>query len=250
VTSSAGRSTRDPTELRRSITAYAALMLYLVAVKVTLSVMAADPGFRSPTQTAVFAWPALAIVTAAGLIGVFLSHQLGLPGVWSPTIPLSRRLTIPAIAGLVTGLLAIAIDRMTGWSATSAAAMGLPSIHIAWPSSLVIYPGGAIVVNVIYYLVPIPVLVWLITRLGRDRVRFDTAYWIGATLAALIEPVSQGMGNGLTGKPAALVVFGAQDFAANLAQVYAFRRAGFGAAVVFRVGFYLVWHVVNGLTGA
>lgn len=45
-----------------------------------------------------------------------------------------------------------------------------------------------------------------------------------------------------------VAVFFAQDLVANLGQVALFRRAGFGATVVFRFAFYLVWHVLYGLT--
>ena len=48
----------------------------------------------------------------------------------------------------------------------------LPSIHIPFPASLLIYPGGAIIVCVLYYLVPIPLLTWLLSRfLWRARLK-------------------------------------------------------------------------------
>lgn len=241
----------SPGDLRRSIVAFLVLMGYLAIVKTTLTILAsASPGFRSPSQTAVFAWPAIAIFTATGLLGVWTSHRLGLPGVWSDRIPLRHRLVNPAGAGLAMGFLAVGIDVLTGWTAKSAAAMGVPSIHIAWPNSLLIYPGGAIIVDVIYYLVPIPILLWLLTRLIRDPARFDGLYWLVGVLAAFIEPVTQSMGNGLAGTGLIVAAFFVQDLFANVLQVYWFRRAGFGAAVVFRVFFYLVWHVGYGLTGA
>jgi hypothetical protein len=42
----------------------------------------------------------------------------------------------------------------------------------------------------------------------------------------------------------------AQDYALNLAQAWVFRRAGFLAAIVVRVVFYLIWHVLWGLVPA
>jgi len=226
-------------------------MLYLVAVKVTLTVAAASaPGFRSATQAAVFGWPWLAAWAAAGAVGIWLTHAVGLPGVWSPSVPLKLRLGYPLLAGLAMGGFEVAVDRLTHFSALSARAMGLPTIHIAWPQSLLIYPGGAIIVDIIYYLLPIPLLTWLVTRVVKDPARFSMVFWIVGFLAALVEPVTQSGGNGLAGSGMVVAAFFASDLVANLAQVWAMRRAGFGAAVVFRVAFYLVWHVLNGLTGA
>src|SRR5262245_49612144 len=87
-------------EARRSVQVYLGLMLYLVAVKITLTLMMANSGFRSPSQAAVFAWPAIGIFTIAGLIGLGLVHRLGLPGVWSSNVPLRWRLLIPTAGGL------------------------------------------------------------------------------------------------------------------------------------------------------
>ena len=41
----------------------------------------------------------------------------------------------------------------------------------------------------------------------------------------------------------------AQDYALNFAQAWFFRKRGFLAAIVVRVAFYLVWHVLWGLRG-
>ena len=44
------------------------------------------------------------------------------------------------------------------------------------------------------------------------------------------------------------VEFG-QDYLLNLVQVWSYRRAGWVSAVVLRVAFYLVWHVLWGRFG-
>ncbi len=237
-------------DLRASLRAFLVIMAYPVLVKLTITALStASPGFRSPSQMAVFAWPALAIFLATGSIGTLLTHAIRLPGTWSGAVPLRERLWLPTLAGLAMGVASIGIDRITGWTAISAAAMGIPSIHIAWPQSLLIYPGGAVIVNIIYYLVPIPLLVWLVTRWIRSPAQFNAVFWTVGALAALVEPVTQGMGNGLSTSPGTVLVFGVQDYVANILQVWAFKRAGFGASVVFRVAFYLVWHVLYGFLG-
>lgn len=237
--------------LRQSILGFLALMLGPVAVKLLLvAFAAASPGFRSPSQTAIFAWPALGVLTLAGLLGVILADRVALPITWDPTADRRERFTRPVVWGLAMGLLSVIVDLLTGWTKTSAAALHVESIHIAWPQSLAIYPAGAVIVNVIYYLVPIPLLVWLLTRVVSDPRWHDRIYWAVGVGAALVEPITQGAGNGLAQSRLLVIVFGAQDLLANLLQVRAFKKAGFGASVLFRVAFYLVWHVGYGLTGA
>jgi hypothetical protein len=152
---------------------------------------------------------------------------------WEPGVPLSLRIGAPAAAGLVLGIIAMAIDRTTGWTALVAAKMHLPSIHISWPASLAIYPGGAIIVSVLYYLFLIPL--FLAPFRGRG-------FWVVGLLTAAIEPLTQDLHTGAVLWVAALVF--AEDYVLNLGQVWLFRRAGFVSAVLLRVFFYVVWHMV------
>lgn len=233
-------------ELARSIRVYLAMMGFLVAVK--LVIVAVGPsvaGFRSPAQAAVFGWPAIAILTVAGLAAVWGCHRAGLRGVWPRDVRLRYRLTIPIGLGLALGALAVVVDLLTGWTKVSAAKLHVPSIHIAFPGSLLIYPGAAIIVNTIYYLVPIALLFGLGSLVIRSARGRTWLFWIVGLAAALVEPVTQGDANGVSAGLA--VVFVTQDYAFNVAQVAVFRRAGFGASVALRVAMYLVWHVLYGL---
>jgi hypothetical protein len=233
--------------LRQSYRAALVLFGYLVLVKVVLTVAAASsPGFRSPSQTAVFAWPALGILFVLGAGAIWLNHRVELHPLWDPAIPLARRLTQPALVGILLGCLSVTVDYVTGWAAASAQKMGVPSIHIPWPNSLLIYPGGAIIVNTIYYLIPIPLicgLVKLVTK--RSGPPSAPVFWTAGVIAALIEPATQV--SAVPGHPMMTYAFFGQGFLENLAQVWAYRRAGWVSSVVLRIAFYLVWHVLWGL---
>lgn len=230
----------------RTYLPFLACVAWLVIVK--LAILGGPPDFRSPAQAAVFAWPFLAMVTAAGYGGVWLSRRVGIPDLWDARVRGRDRFLVPVIVGLALGLALLGTDLGFGWTRTVALAHGLPSIHIPFPASALIYPGGAIIVCVIYYLVPIPLLAWLISRvMGRGRNQ-AYAFWIAGLLCAAIEPLTQD----LTPSMRALGLVGAVvfviDYAANLAQVVAFRNAGFLAAVVLRIAFYMVWHIVPSLS--
>jgi hypothetical protein len=222
---------------------------YLIFVKLVLLVASASsPGFRSPSQAGVFAWWFLGALFLAGALTTWLNHWVGLKPLWDPSVSLGERLTQPILLGLVLGVMSIAVDLGTGWTKASAAQVGVPSIHIPWPNSLLIYPGGAIIVDVLYYLVPIPLLLGLVTLVRRwDGEPPVAIFWFIGALAAVIEPVTQ-MG-AIPGHPMARFVTFGQDYLLNLVQVWTYRRAGWVSAVVLRVAFYMVWHVLWGLHG-
>ncbi|HEX6791999.1 MAG TPA: hypothetical protein VF247_11870 [Candidatus Krumholzibacteria bacterium] len=216
----------------RSYLPLALMLLYLVAVRLTI---ARNPDmFRSAAQAAVFAWPMLGIVAAAGTLGTWIMRRTRrFPEMWDASVPLTWRVWLPVALGLVLGVVAIGVDAMTHWTAAAAVQMKLPSIHIDPPASWLIYPGGAIIVSILYYLLLVPLLLWVFRGRG---------FVVIACLAALIEPLTQDLHMNVGVGTAALVF--AEDYALNLGQVWLFRRGGFVAAVVLRVAFYVVWHMV------
>jgi hypothetical protein len=143
--------------LSRSFRIFFALMGYLVLVKLALTAL---PGvLRSPAQAKVFEWPLLALWAALGAAGVWLSERTGFAPVWEPGTA-RLRLVTPVLWGIGFGALAVATDLMTGWTVWVAGKLGVATIHIPFPASVLIYPGGAIIVEILYRLFAIPLLLW------------------------------------------------------------------------------------------
>jgi len=235
----------DGGRLASSWAIVAALLAYLVFVKVLLST--APQVFRSPSQAAVFEWKFLILWAAGALIGVVLCARTGFPSAWPRANGWRSRVITPSVLGIAFGILAVTTDALTGWSKLAAQEMRLPSIHINWPESLLIYPGGAIIVEVVYRLATIPLLVWIISN-GVLRGRAQTAvFWSLTVVTSAIEP----LGNLGLAKYGTLVMLPVlvQDYALNLSQAWIFRRNGFLASIITRVSFYMIWHVAWGLTG-
>jgi hypothetical protein len=108
------------------------------------------------------------------------------------------------------------------------------------------YPGGAILVEVLYRLLPIPLVLWLISSVLLRGHAQREVFWTLAVLSSVIEPLSQHL---LPLRAGATVLFVSQfglDYAFNLARAVRFRRVGFPAAIVMRVAMYLVWRVAYG----
>ena len=235
--------------LRVSLGVYLALMAYLAAVKLALTFM--PNVFRSPAQAAVFAWPAIALFTVLGAVGVYLADRTGFPPAWGMTPnENAKRVWLPSLLGIALGLIAIVTEKLTHWTEMVAAKMQLPSIHIAWPASLLIYPGGAIIVEVAYRIFLVPLLLWLVSSVilrGRQQER---VFWVLAVITALLEPASQDLHAVIAGpaRGTFALVF-VEDFVLNILQAWLFRRQGLLSAILLRVVFYLVWHVLWGLGG-
>jgi hypothetical protein len=230
--------------LWRSLRIFLWLVAYLVLVKLALTLF--PQVLRSTAQAKVFEWQFLALWAALGVAGVTLSERTGFPPAWEKGSARSR-LLIPALWGIGFGLLAIATDAATGWTNALAAKLGQPSIHIPFPASVLIYPGGAVIVEILYRLFLIPVLLWIVSSLllrGKGR---EATFWTLAALTSLLEPLGD-LGLRDQGLPTMAAVF-VQDYALNFTQAWIFRRRGFLAAIAVRVAFYVVWHVLRGLMG-
>lgn len=229
----------------RNYTAYAALLACLAAVHY---IIAFNPlTTRSVAQAAVFSWTALAIIGVLGLLGVVFLNLTRLRGFWDPDQSVRQKLTVPLFVGLAIGAAVVVSDLFTGWSGIMAAQLHLLTIHIAFPLSVPIYFGGAILVTILYFLILLPFVDWLIAiKLLKGKAE-PMVFWLAAIPLALIEPITQGDFTaifqwGWLAVPAAI-----GDVVLNFAQVGFMRYVGFIAAIAVRVGFYAVWHVIYGL---
>lgn len=160
-------------------------------------------------------------------------------------MPLRRRFAYPVLIGIALGVFVSIADSFVHWTATFARDSGLPSFNAPFPGSLLFYPGGAILVEVVYRLLPIPLLLWLFTVVSRGRGQ-EIAFWALAALTSLIEPVQQDLPDFRAGTEIAVFLNFAGDYALNFTQAFMFRRYGFLTSIVVRVAFYLVWHVAYG----
>ena len=148
-------------------------------------------GLETDPRAVLFSWPVIAADGLLGLVGIWLSHRTGFPAAWDARITGVQRVVIPALLGVALGVIQAGLDAVFHWTAFSVQAGGLPSFNAPFPGSVLFYPGGAILVEVVYRLLPVPLLLWLISNvLLRGRAQ-PYVFWILAVLTSLIEPASQ-----------------------------------------------------------
>jgi hypothetical protein len=218
------------------------LVAYLGLVK--LLVENAFPGaFADPAQAGPFAWPALAVFGGLGLAGVWLSRRTGFPEAWDARLGPARQVLLPVLAGIALGGVMVAADLLTGFTAIQKAARGVPQQWTGYAPMFLIFSAAPIILEVIFRLALIPLGLWLVSGLllkGRGQ---PATFWVLAALTSALEPFM--MTPDLQVLPGALWAgVAALQFATNFTQAAFFRRYGFLAAILVRVGFYLVWHVV------
>jgi hypothetical protein len=233
------------TPVRRSLAIYMALMAYLVLVKVVLELGSVEAIL--PAQAAAFSWPVIGFLALAGGCGVWLGPRTGLPGLWDASVTPRKWLPLAAVAGLVLGVVNLTFEALAGTAQIMARAANAPSINVPFPESIVFYSGGAIVVEVMYRLILITLPLWLIANVVLRERGQAPVFWVLALLTSALEPA--GLVGLLAGHPDLMMIMVVAGFGINIFEAFLFRRHGFLAPLVFRLAFYLVWHVVGSVIG-
>jgi hypothetical protein len=204
-------------------------------------------GIETDPRAVLFSWPVIGVVGLFGLVGIRLAHLTGFPAALDARFSARQWFVVPLLLGIGFGLLESGLDLVFHWTAFFAQFSGLPLYSAAWPASLPFYAGGAILVEVVYRLLPVPLLLWLISSLllrGRAQTQ---VFWVLAVLSSLIEPYTQDLDALKFGGSLVLVASAfVPDFLENLGQVIMFRKYGLLASIVVRFGFYLIWHIAYG----
>jgi hypothetical protein len=234
------------TPLRRSLSIYLALMVYLVLVKIVLGLASVKGVLAS--QDELFAWQLIGLLALAGGISVWLGSRAGLPDLWDASIPTRRRLLFPALVGVGLGVVFLTVQAFTGFVQVVAAAQNVSSINVPFPASLLFYTGAAIILETLYRLILITLPFWLIANAILHKRGQTPVFWVVALLASALEPATQMSFVG--GHLALMLVVGGATYAINVFEAHLLRRYGFLAPLALRLGYYLVWHIAGGALGA
>ena len=164
------------------------LMLYLGLVTLVLARWLPN-AFADPDQAALFVWPAIATYTVLGLMGVWFADRSGFPRPWTGWVVSRTAVLVPLLGGLVLGVVLVALDRATGFTTILLAHQGLKQQFTGYLPMFLIFSAGAIIVELLYRLLPLAFLQWLIAeRLLKGRGR-EQVFWTLAALTSLVEPL-------------------------------------------------------------
>lgn len=234
---------------RRSAIVWAALVGSILLAKVLFTYfIQMSPSAGHQFQESALTWPALIGMAVLGLAGLWFADRTGFPTGWDQRVSNRKRLVMPALIGLGSGLLMVGLDRLFNIGATAAAANNSPTLNIAFPGSLFAYASGGLWSEVLFRYLPLPLLLFLISNLalrGRSQVK---VFWVLAILLAVLEPAVQTLPAIMRpGAPIApLAMVAGLEFTVSLIQNILFRRYGFLASYGLRMGHYSVWHIIYG----
>ncbi len=241
-TLAAAPTSRFPRRVPGSTLTWLGVMALLAAISRVMTVFF-PAAIVDPTQAMFFTWPALLVVGGIGLFGVWLAGRTGFPEPWAARIPNRRRLLLLLLIGALAGLLLAGFDRLTGFTQTLAARHGAAEQYTGFLPMLLTFTAAAVFVQVIYRLLFLPGLLWLTSNLllgGRAQTQL---FWALAVLTSALEPLTQW--NDLRAVPGlVLAVRLAHMLGLNFIEAVAWRKYGWVAMILVRLGFYWVWHVL------
>jgi hypothetical protein len=230
-----GRAIRDSSI---STKIYLGLIAFMVAVKVTFILF--PTVFPGADQEGAFSWTTILAIAVMGFIGLLLARRTGFPELWDAKVSNRQRFLIPTVIGLVYGVVTVIIDLRN------------PSpVHLKLPLSIPFYTYGALLLEIMLRLFAIPLLVWLFSNLLLRGKWQTKVFWLAVVVAALYEPLPhiREQLSGVSGLAVLLVLIKwaiEPLFLANVLTGWLFRKYGFLAALVMRLSFYLVWHIIYG----
>lgn len=232
---------------KKNFYCYCILVVILIIVHY---VIVLNPNISmQPGQRAIFSWPAIGILSSLGLLSVILLNLTKLKGLWDTNVGIKHKLIYPLIIGLLLGAVQVAYDTITGLSALDAANMGVESLNVAFPYSIPFYFGGAIITNILYYLILIPIVVFIVSAKLLNGKSEGVVFWTIGIIVALIEPLTNPGLNYITQHGAIGIPIIFFVLFINILSIWFIRKYGFISAIFLRIGHYTIWHILYGLLG-
>jgi hypothetical protein len=229
---------------RRSTLAFLAASLVLAAIKLLFDFYPGD--FPGSDQAAAFTWPVVGIIWLIGLLGLFAERAIGFPDAFADLQRERRGLAVAALAGLAYGLITVGQDYLGGGGTVGAADWP----HLVWPWSVPFYTFGAIFLEFLLRLGALCILVWLIHVVILRRRWLMPVFWAVNLVVAFYEIMPMTMADVAAGHWAAVALTPLWPlYWSNVFEGWLLLRFGWFAPIVFRLAFYLVWHVVYGGLG-
>jgi hypothetical protein len=174
-----------------------------------------------------------------GVPFLFLQQQARLPDFWQKDISHKTRFFIPLLIGIGFGLLDVLVVKVIMHPEPYTE---LPPFLQPFPYSLFLYFSGALEIEVFYRLIPLTVIL-LVGNWYKKGKYYTGFFWAGAVLTAIREPLEQ-----LPDGNAALIIYSlVTGFAMNFLQAIWYKKSGFLASIILRLGHYLIWHILLGI---
>lgn len=196
-----------------------------------------DGDFPLRSQAQVFTWPVVGGIIVFALCGLLCSRAAKLPEPFSDLARERRAWIVAALTGALYGLMTVNSDLQAETQ----------RVHMALPWSLVFYPPGAIFIEFMLRLGALCVVFWFLhVVIFRRRFRLPL-FWLVAAVVALYEvslPMTEEFSSGRWGR--GMMLLAGPLYLSNVFEGWLLLRYGWFSPIVFRLSFYLFWHILYG----
>ena len=184
-------------------------------------------------------WLMITVTAILGEVGLLLAPRMGFPAMWDTAITKWQRLWMPLLIGVVLGTIMVIFDLFQP--------MGT-ELQTRFPDSLLIFSLGGLLEEIQIHLFLLPLLIWLISGVLLRGKGQTATFWAIALLGAIGYWGLQMVGLASMFPETFSMALAAQLFVIIVGSIIGgalfFRHSGFLAAVAFRYGFYLIWHIL------
>lgn len=232
---------------KRSTLLFIGVSLTLVSIKLLFDYYPGD--FPAREQASAFTWTLLGAILAIGLAGFFADASAKLPQPFEDMSREIRGILVAIAVGVVYGFVTIALY-MRDYAQDPHGA-GAAWVHMALPWSIPFYTFGAIFLEYLLRLGALCIGFWLIhIVILRRRLRL-AVFWILNLVVALYEIWPMYAADAQAGDWDTVTRIAIEPlYLSNVFEGWLLLRYGWFTPIVFRLAFYLVWHILfGGLAG-
>jgi hypothetical protein len=230
-------------KLSKAAWAFVVLSGLMIAIKLIFDHYPGDFPLRD--QASAFSWPIVLGVIALGALGFAADRSIGMPEPFTDARRDATGAWVSIAFGVAYGLYTIADSLMGSERHPYLNAVDWP--HVLLPWSIPFYLFGAILLEFMLRLGLLCVLVWLAHVLVLRRHFRLAVFWIVACVVATYE-ITPYLADEIAAGNWGAVALGALQplYWTNVLEAGLLLRYGWIAPIIFRVAFYLVWHVLYG----
>lgn len=226
---------------RRSTVAFLGTCSLLIVLKLLFDHYPGE--YTAKGQAEAFTWPLVGAIVLIGALGLGAERSTGLPDAFADLARERRGFLLAAAAGLAYGVLTILLP-----GGNPVAVGEWP--HVAWPWSVPFYTFGAIFLEFLLRLGALCIFVWIVHVLILRRRWLTPVFWAVNCVVALYEILPATIAQATSGRWGAVALTPIEPlYWSNVFEGWLLFRFGWFAPIVFRLAFYLVWHVIYGGLG-
>jgi hypothetical protein len=226
-------------KLSSSVKAYLGLFAFIVALRILLFFVPVE--YALPSQEQMVSILTILVIFAIGCVGLHLAPKAGFAEMFDATVSNKQRFLLSILIGLGFGVISVIFDLLQP--------LGVDN-QIKLPGSLLVYPIGGTLEEILFRLLLTTSLVWLISIVIFGGKWQDQVFWFIAVAVGFLYAFLQiGQYATFTGSPVEplialrfIVIIGVYFIVA----AYLFLEYGFLAAVFMRLADYLVFHIIWG----